>query len=107
MSSRRAPAVSDVWQVSMARNPLVQEGACRRANRLFLWQATSLAVSIQSVEQRAAQVERAREASRASEQALHEECAAATTAGVPIAAVARAAGVTRVTMYAWLAEVRS
>ena len=64
-------------------------------------------MSVQSVEAHAQAVTEAREAARAAERALHEECAAATTAGVPVAAVARAAGVTRVTMYAWLAEVRS
>jgi hypothetical protein len=55
-------------------------------------------VSLQSVEAKAVE---AREVKAAADAALHAECKAALTAGGPLAAVARAAGVTRATVRAW------
>lgn len=61
-------------------------------------------LSLQSVEQHARTVAESRGQTSALEAALRAECRAANVAGVPIAAIARAAGVTRVTMYQWLKE---
>lgn len=61
-------------------------------------------MSLQSVERQARTVANSRGETKALEAALRAECRAANFAGVPIAAIARAAGVTRVTMYQWLKE---
>lgn len=47
-------------------------------------------------------VEAAVKARSEAEAAVRRECAAAHAAGIPIAKIARAAGVTRATVYAWL-----
>ncbi len=59
-------------------------------------------MSIQSVEQKARILHSSRSDTEQAEHSLRRECAHAIDAGVPVAAVARAAGVTRTTMYAWL-----
>lgn len=61
-------------------------------------------MTVQSVEARAQAVAEARGSAGVTEAALREECRAAYAAGVPLAAVARAAGVTRTTMYHWLRD---
>lgn len=54
-------------------------------------------MSLQSVEEKGA-------AARAASEALRKECVDAARAGVPAAAIARAAGVARNTVRAWIAE---
>lgn len=61
-------------------------------------------MSIQSLEDLTVQVETARQAYEDQLEALKQELAAATRNGVPVAAAARAAGVSRSTAINWLAK---
>lgn len=61
-------------------------------------------MSIQSLETMTAQVETARQAYEDQLAALKQELVAATRNGVPVAAAARAAGVSRSTAINWIAK---
>ena len=63
-------------------------------------------MSIQTVERAADRVASARQDTEQATADLRRECSHAIDAGVPLAAVARAAGVTRTTMYEWLRETK-
>lgn len=64
-------------------------------------------MSLQEIEQRAAEAATVQRQADAAHNTLRAVCIAAIEAGIPLARVARTAGVTRTTMYSWQRDAAS